>query len=74
MTEEWRGGKIEPPADGGVPERLRLRLARFAQGCEVCGAMDWRAKGTDESGAIYECFNCGNVFDQPVIEEEGPNV
>ena len=68
--EGWRGGKIEPPTNGGVPEHLRLHLARFAQGCEVCGVMDWRAKGVDEHGAIYECFNCGNVFGVPVIEGE----
>lgn len=72
--DAWRGGRIEPPADGGIPEHLRLHLARFVQGCEVCGVMNWRCKRADEDGAVYECIDCGNVFEQPVIEEENPDV
>ena len=66
----WREGYIKPPEGGGMPERFRLLVERFAQGCEVCGVMSWRCIGADENGAIYGCTNCGNVFDVPVVEAD----
>ena len=53
--------------EGGPPEHLRLMLARFRDGCEVCGVMSWRAM----PGGGMRCGECGNVFDVPVIEEPG---
>ena len=69
MSEEWREGYIKPPEGGGIPPRFKLRLARFAQGCEVCGVMNWFALPSGEMG----CGSCGNVFDTPVIEENAPD-
>ena len=55
-----------------VPEHLRAGLERFSAGCTVCGAMSWRAlppHSTTTGECRYECRECGNVFDVPMVEE-----
>lgn len=62
---------IEPPTGGGPPEHLREHLERFARGCVVCGAMQWRVlpERSPDEHTRYGCGCCGNVFDAPLVEE-----